>query len=764
MATYRQDITRSVEPQMANPELLARAGRAQAEATTTTLGTVADTMFGVYVGSKKAELREDLQGQVASLQAEMDAVKQADITAKAAYEEEMGEVPSRVDAYRSGVVVAGEDPEAVRSATTTFAKKEENAIVARFRAEQQKVAAARDAVPERYNEFMSRSEKILKQYITQNPGLANAFRKVALEVTGKEGLELYSVKKLYEDVNYIEKQKEAAGKAFEKAQEAMLAAYVKDRVKGGASETQAMAEFKAVPPDQRLELANASVQQARSKEEAEAALKAGGNQLLNFATITVGDFGNVLIANNSKVYAQLMNTFKLSRADIASGNIPESVKNNADYKKLIADAGTSVLQLLDAQYTEAVAKLNTKARTTPADADKVKTAKGVLDAWYKEQTEFYTKNPASWLTAVATKDDRETVIQKRLNIVDTMVRSLGIPADVVAQLGMSGDTQGYNTARGRYPRAAAIIDHANMLREKVLSGVTTEEFTNLLGQIDKYKVSQVTPPPTTKNERLASLSVNQQLHEKLRTDAITGAVTSTTAEDLAKYVASSFHDPANTEQVLAKGTSIISQTLSRLPEADKAGVVKSVNESANFMLYSTTGHGNKAKNAFLEFKRDNETFLNAGKTTDNSFADETGASPLKIVSRRTDNRPRPVGRAGPPANIATLTEPVESNKVLSAVDDMLRVQSLTTGTPIQQLRQNFIKNFDIKGSALPSDVFTAEFERAAGAAPAANAGITGGGKRTASMADVARYAAEKKISVSDAVSQLEAEGVDVVGN
>ena len=38
------------------------------------------------------------------------------------------------------------------------------------------------------------------------------------------------------------------------------------------------------------------------------------------------------------------------------------------------------------------------------------------------------------------------------------------------------------------------------------------------------------------------------------------------------------------------------------------------------------------------------------------------------------------------------------------------------------------------------------------------------GKRTASMADVARYAAEKKISVSDAVSQLEAEGVDVIGN
>jgi hypothetical protein len=44
------------------------------------------------------------------------------------------------------------------------------------------------------------------------------------------------------------------------------------------------------------------------------------------------------------------------------------------------------------------------------------------------------------------------------------------------------------------------------------------------------------------------------------------------------------------------------------------------------------------------------------------------------------------------------------------------------------------------------------------------AASTADGKRTASMADVARYAAEKKISVSDAVSQLEAEGVDVIGN
>jgi hypothetical protein len=38
------------------------------------------------------------------------------------------------------------------------------------------------------------------------------------------------------------------------------------------------------------------------------------------------------------------------------------------------------------------------------------------------------------------------------------------------------------------------------------------------------------------------------------------------------------------------------------------------------------------------------------------------------------------------------------------------------------------------------------------------------GKRTASMADVARFAKANNMSVDDAVSKLEADGVDVIGN
>lgn len=716
MAIYRQDTTRSIEPAAANPRLLTEASRLKTESTVGAMKAVSESLFGAYVGAKQAGLREDLQQEVNSLQGEMDAVKRADISAKAEYEQGMAAIPSAVSEFEAAIVTGGENPEAVRSAATLFGKKKENEIVARFRAEQQKVMAARDAVPERYNEFMNRSEKILKQYIAQNPGLANNFRKVSEEVTGKSGLELYSVNKLYEDVNYIEKQKEAAAKAAQQAQQVLMNAYVDDRVKAGVSKTQAMAEFSAVSPEQRLELASASVEAANSKEKAKAALEAGGNQLLNFATITVGDFGTELISKNSNVYARLMSEFKLSRADIAAGNIPDSVKNSPQYKQFISEAGTQVLQLLDSQYSTAVSQLNARAKTTPADADKVKLAKGLLDSWYKEQYDFYTKNPTSWLTAVATKDDRESTIQKRLNIVDTMVRSLGIPADVVAQLGMSGDSTQYKMARERYPRAASIIDHANTMREKVLTGVTSEEFVSLLGQIKSYKEVPASKPPTTPNERLASLSVNQQLQQKLIGAAATGEVNESTVLDLSKYVVSSFHDPANTEQVLAKGVTVIRQTMGKLSENDKASVIKTTNDNAAQFIYGELGHGNKAKQAYIAFVDNAQTFTSTGRTFTTTFIDETGNAPLKLVSKRDVTAPTPAGRPGRQGtNLldVALSEPTNTNNVLSAIDDMLRVQSTVTGTPIQQLRQTFIKNFNIRSSASVSETYIADFKRAA---------------------------------------------------
>jgi hypothetical protein len=725
MATYRQDITRSIEPAAANPRLLTEAARLKAEGTVGAIKAVAGTVFDAYAGAKQAGLEADLKNEVNALQGEMDAVKRADIASKAEYEVAMAEVPSSVDEFRNAFIIGGEDPEAVRSAATVFGKKKENEIVARFRAEQQKVMAARDAVPERYNEFMNRSEKILKQYIASNPLLANSLRKVSEEVTGKSNLELYSVNKLYEDVNFIEKQKEARAKAAQQAQQVLMSAYVEDRAKSGVSKTQAMAEFEAVTPEQRLELANASVQTARSKEEAKAALEAGGNQILNFATITVGDFSNALISKNSHVYARLMTEFKLSRADIAAGNIPDSVKNSPQYKTFLADAGTQVLQLLDAQYSTAVEQLNAKAKQTPADAEKVKTAKSLLDSWYKEQYDFYTKNPTSWLTALATKDDRESTVQKRLTMVDTLVRGLGIPADVVAQLGMTGDKAQYDIAVKRYPRAAAIIQLANTMREKALAGVGNDEWAKLLTQISTYQVNPVAPPPTTPNERLASLSVNQQLHESLQKDAIAGVTTAASADAVTKYVLSSFHDPANTEQVLAKGMTVISRTMSLLSPEDKASVIKNITEGANAMIYSENiGHGDKAKKAYLDFVSNAETFTTKGRTFTTNFVDETGNSPLKLVSKREVTAPAPVGRPAPRTNFidAALSDPTRTNNTLAAIDDMLRVQSMATGIPIQQLRQDFIKNFNIRSSAPVSATYIDNFKRAAaGETPAAPA-------------------------------------------
>jgi hypothetical protein len=60
--------------------------------------------------------------------------------------------------------------------------------------------------------------------------------------------------------------------------------------------------------------------------------------------------------------------------------------------------------------------------------------------------------------------------------------------------------------------------------------------------------------------------------------------------------------------------------------------------------------------------------------------------------------------------------------------------------------------------------YTSEAKPVAPTPTAPTQAPTTSGKRTASMADVARFAKERKMSIDDAVSQLEADGVDVIGN
>jgi hypothetical protein len=76
----------------------------------------------------------------------------------------------------------------------------------------------------------------------------------------------------------------------------MRTAYVNDRKQaGGVSETQALLEWQQKSPKEKFELAQTSVAYAQSAKDAEAALKAGGNSLLNLTTLTKITFENDLL-------------------------------------------------------------------------------------------------------------------------------------------------------------------------------------------------------------------------------------------------------------------------------------------------------------------------------------------------------------------------------------------------------------------------------------------------------------------------------------
>jgi hypothetical protein len=766
MATYQQDITRNIEPAMADPTTLVRGKAAQAQAIGSLITGGAQLGKAIYKDVQTSALREDLQTSVNTLQKEMDDVKAADITAKTIFQQERKALPSLVEEYRAASLLTGSDPEEAKELAKAFSTQQENEIVKRYRSEQQRIIAARDAIPAKYNDFMMRSEASLKKYIAQHPMLADEFRNVSQEVTGKRGLEMYSVGKLYEDVNYIEKQTAEQAKRAEQQQQVLQNAYVEDRVKGGTSKTQALLEFNAVEPSQRIELANAAVEAARSKEEAKTALEQGGNNILNFANITVSGFKSDLIAKNAATYAQL-SALGISRAQIASGNIPEAVKNSAQYKAIVDKAGTETLQLLDVQYNTAVQQLNTRARTTPADADKVKTSLAVLDDWYASSKDFYTKNPTSFLVGIATKDDRESDIQRRLNIVDTMVRSLGIPADVVAQLGMSGDSKLYNDARAKYPRAAAIITHANMLREKVLSGVSTDEFVQLMAGINKYKDNPGAAIPETKNDATGSLATHKQLQQKV-VDISQGTQTADPVDDISKYLISVFQQPANAEQFLLTGQTATQVALGKLSESDRANVNEQVKTAANQYIYGESGHGNKAKGFYDDYVKTFANYpgvdVNASKVI---FSDTTGMRPLRVEANRV---PRANLSPQEQRTFTTYTkvasQPTATNNALSAVDEMLRVQSRVTNTPVEQLRKEFIDAFT--GAATVSEGRTKSFVQAAtkdsGRPTTTPTTPSSTAPRIARMVDVASFAKKEKVSLEDAEKALEAAGYTLTGN
>lgn len=706
---YRADVTQSIDPAAPNYGTLAKVSEAAAAGAriqaqgTQSLSALGESIFETgmkaYEADKKEKavtgLQTELSQEVSTLESQLTEVERLDVENKAKAELDRIAAINQANEILPAAILSGADPDEARKLSQEFFTTQENKFVAAFRDEQKRIIAARDAMPQRQHEMMLRSEALLKKYITNMPELASNFRQVAQQVTGKERLDLYSVNKLYEDINFIQNQKVAQAKALEKQDEIMRKAYVSDRTKAGVSETLANNEFDVLQPNERLQLASAAVEYNNAQAQSEAALKSGGNALLNITTLTQAMFDNDLMASNTHIYTQ-MQKLGVSRQMIASGTIPAEIAGSTSYKKLQEEAGTAILKLLDEQFQAANSKLVDKIKSTPADASIARQAQNDLTKWYEDKRKFYTENKTSFLVATAlTPEDYNKTLKQRLDIVNSLTTSLGLPPEVIASLGMTGDVTGYNDARKRYPKAAKALDHFATLREKAMQGVPDAEWIDLMKNIDSFNGEKVGNTPTNLNEAVASIVTYNQANTVIKEAAIDKSkMNANTGNTVAILVTKAFADPANAEQFLSTGVLTTQQVLTQIDAGEKPAITNQIDFAAEKYVYGANEHGDKAKASYQDTLNYYSRFADMGVSV--VFADPTGNGTLSIKY----TNPKPGASPDKIRNWTMTRDTVKmanTNARLKAVDDVLRIQSITTGKPINQLRFEFINTFNKTG-------------------------------------------------------------------
>lgn len=715
MATYQKDITKNLTTAedgtaafaasiRSTGQQAAEAIRMGGEATAKTITAVGGTIWEAYKGVKEANLEVGLQKEVDSLQADVTAVKSADEAAKTNVELQRSAYSTMAEEVRAASILAGADPDEARTLSSNFFRDKENSAVAAFRVEQQRIIAARDSLPGRQREMMLRSETLLKSAIASMPGLANNFRKVAQEVTGKENLDLYSVNRLYEDISFIEKQTIANQKQQEAIRQQYQTAYVADRTKGGVGQVQALAEFNSLNSNEQRDLANASVTSANNKVAAKEALDAGGNQIVNVVTLTKTAFENDLLTTNANIYTQLQK-LGVTKTMITTGTIPDTIASSPEYKRLIDEAGSKTLTLLDAQYQQLNASLIAAGKTNPIDSSKYREAAKDAKDWYDSSRKFYTENKTTFLHAMADQDFTKTA-QQRMTLIDTFVKSLGLSDVVIASLGMSGNEAAKNEAKARYPREASMIEFANSVRRKAMMGVGEQEWQSLVKQIDSYKDGN-REVPKTPEASTASLIDFARDSENLRKQVLSGTFGPNITSDVTKVISGAVLQPANADRHLKQNVTAVATAIAAIPASEKTAFINVINQNVNESLYGGLGHADTAKTRLTEYT----TAYAAGGAVTTAFADPAGNQPLKLVAtqKAQERKFAETGggavtgnpKLGTPIKV---TPPTNVNNVLDGIDHVLRIQAMTTNQPIEKLRVNFINTFNQKG--MPSEVFT----------------------------------------------------------
>lgn len=723
MATYRADITKNIEPAMANPATLARAAEANASAIRT-LGEAAGTMYKGYVEGELAAIEEQAAG----------AAQEFFISGQAA--SVAGQRAAQMEQQRPQA--GGTFAEAMLGAQGEDARQQATDLLKSYDSELNRLKLAAEGGMSN-EQYVSRIDTLTKQAIAKYPGLANQIRERVGTVTGLPYADRWAQMNYVKERFTVQKDK---GKTPEEmalvdikaasetgmfgTNEELFALYRTNRQEYDAR-MRGFKEFQVVKSQSDVIKNNVAGLQGQSDLQAD-------QQRASFLAVFSGGLGTSVLTNTvqdkENIFGTTLNLMAQGK-NVSVDIVPFKTQidmHAAQMRTNIDGAKRQAYATIDAYLANNPNVSQAKRESLYADVDRA--ANAALNR--------YADDKGIGLVAMANimKTYRDKSLQEKTQLVDLAIKQQSaMQNNPMVMAYWAGGEARENLKRTNRSFFEFMVGQEQELTSSIYGVRNDIKGATDLANVQRVMVQANQSPSAVPIDPVADRNVTRASHQALMASATEilkkNTFTPLEVNTISAALSTSTQYGANS-LILRQDYRKLGDRIATLSEADQGVIKGNVSNSSKQSVLSL----NSIK-AAIEAKYNTKLTLGV-----NDAGEISVVVPAQAATSLT-NRPLVTGNS---FNAAAAQEFMKQAKPM--LNNIVFGRSMLTKEDPKAIGTEFATI--INNNQPYNGFFNMDAQPAAA-------------KRTASMADVARYAKDKGISVDDAVNQLEADGVDVVG-
>lgn len=728
MATYQANITKNIEPAMANPAALQQAGAAT-RAAIQTLGEGASAIYKGYVEQEVA----NIEAGASNLAQEFFVSNQA------------AQVAGRQAAQmQSGAPMAGSVfAETLLGAQGEDAQAKAAQQLRSYDSELVRLKAAAEGGMSN-EQYVSRIDALTKKAIAQYPGLAGQIREKVGAVTGLPYADRWA------QMNYVKERFSKQEAPKQVSPEDLAMKDIDDAAKTGMFGTREelfkdyqtnrgvydvkMTGFKQVLQAQtQTNVIKNNIGSLSGQSDLEADTVRAG-----FSAIFAGGLGATTLSQavNDKEQVlgttlKLMSEGKSVTVDPVAFQTSIAV-HNAQMKTNIEGARTQAYRSIDAYLAKNPNVSDGKRKELYAD----------IDRQANQSLSLYADDKGVGLLAIANifKTYRDKSLTEKQQLVNLAIQQQSaMQNNPMVMAYWAGGTARENLQRTNKDFYEFMVGQENELTTSVSGVRNLVTGATDLANVQRVLVQAQQAPTAVPNDPVASPATTRAAHQALGASAAELLKKTSLLPAEVNIASAAFSTNVATganSLTLSRDYKKYGEQIAKLPETDQAVIKSNVSNSVSGAVISING----VKQA-IEAKY---------KTTLTLGVNDAGEISVVVPQQQATgltNRPLVTGGGFNAAAAAEFMKQVKPmlNNIVYGTSMLTMKQPKEVGTEFATV----INNNERYGGFYKSE--------AQPVTPTAT-------PRSANMADVARFAKANNMSVEDAVTKLEADGVDVVGN